>query len=178
MDDRGATLAELLVVIAITAVLATVAIPGFTAQLFASRLSGATNELVAAFNLARSEAIKRKSRAVVCTSSDGHLCTDGGWQQGWIVFHDINNNAERDAGEDVMNVRSALPKGISIEGNTWVSRYVSYAPTGGTLLISGAWQAGTFTLCGEGGSSAAAREIVIASTGRVRVVTLESCPSG
>ncbi|MBK7989954.1 MAG: GspH/FimT family pseudopilin [Comamonadaceae bacterium] len=34
-----------------------------------------------------SEAIKRNSRVVLCTSSDGSTCvTSGGWQQGWTRF--------------------------------------------------------------------------------------------
>jgi len=94
------------------------------------------------------------------------------------VFHDANNNAALDAGETVILTRQALPAGFSLTGNTPVAKYISYAPTGGTKLISGAWQGGTLTLCNESGSLNSARRVIISSTGRPRTakITLASCP--
>ncbi len=102
----------------------------------------------------------------------------GGWQQGWLVFHDANNNAALDAGETVILARQVLPAGFSFTGNTPVAKYISYAPTGGTKMISGALQLGTLTLCNKSGSLGSARQVVISSTGRPRTVklVLASCP--
>lgn len=176
MSGRGATLIELLVVLVIAAILLAAAVPALSAQVRASQVSGATNELLSAIHLARSEAIKRRSRTVVCSSPDGLHCADGGWQQGWIVFHDSNNNAQHESDEVLIASRPAFPQGLSITGNLWVARYISYAPHGGSLLVSGAWQAGRLTVCGKTGSSQAVRQIIISSTGRPRTVKLEVCP--
>ena len=68
-----------------------------------------------------------------------------------------------------------------MRGNAPVARYVSYGATGRARLISGAFQAGTFTLCpvsaSAAGSGAAVRQIVLSPTGRPRVVkaTLADC---
>jgi type IV fimbrial biogenesis protein FimT len=167
-------LVELLMVLAIAAVLLTVAMPGMAALIQSSRLAAATNDLLASLHFSRSEAIKRGARAVMCVSADGDSCAPtGGWHQGWLIFHDADNNAARGADERVMLVQPPLDPGVRVTGNLHVSRYISFAPSGGTLLVSGAFQAGTLTLCNEAG---AGRRIVISSTGRARIVKLDACP--
>lgn len=179
MDQRGATLAELMVVLAIGAILLTLGIPGFATLIEGSRLSSATNELISTLHLARSEAIKRNARTVLCKSVDGSECnTSGGWHQGWLVFHDANNNGLRDDGETIVLVRPALPDGIRVTGNSPVFSYISYAPTGGSKLISGGWQGGTLTVCSDLESLHTVRQIIISKTGRPRSARIEeaSCP--
>src|SRR5947209_2461821 len=88
---RGFTLVELLVVLAIAAILVGYGAPAFSGLLRSTRLTTATNDLFAGMLMARSEAVKRRSRVALCKSSDGQSCTAaGGWEQGWIVFHDSN----------------------------------------------------------------------------------------
>lgn len=179
MKQSGVTLLELLVVLAIAAILLAIGIPTFTSLVRSNRLSSATNELVSSLHLARSEAIKRNSRAVMCTSATGTSCAaSGGWHQGWLLFHDPNNNATLDAGETVIMARQALPAGFSLTGNKWISKYISYTPSGATRMISGVLQVGTLTLCNDSGAPGAARLVVISSTGRPRTekTTLASCP--
>ena len=51
-----------------------------------------------------------------------------------------------------------------------VARYVSYNALGSTRLVSGALQAGTFTVCTvQPGSGTESRQVVLAVTGRVRL---------
>ncbi len=101
--SRGATLTEVLMVTAISGVLAMIAAPVATALVDSVRLSSASNAFVTGLYHARSEAIKRKSRVVICKSGDGIACSDaGGWEQGWIVFHDGNNNGARDPNEHLI----------------------------------------------------------------------------
>lgn len=179
MKHAGATLMELMVVLAIAAILTTVAIPGFASLARSTRLSGATNDILASLHLARSEAIKRNARTVVCVSADGLACAaGGGWHQGWLIFHDVNNNAALDAGEAVIQTRQALHDSIRLTGNSTVANYISYSPSGGTKSMSGAFQASTLTVCNVADASGAARRVVISSTGRPRVgkATLASCP--
>lgn len=179
MKQSGATLLELIVVLAVSAILLGIGIPSFSAFTGNSRLTSATNELVSSLHLARSEAIKRNSRVVMCTSATGTSCaTSGDWHQGWLVFHDANNNAALDAGETMILARQAFPAGLSLKGNTWVSQYISYTPSGATRLISGVLQVGTLTLCNELDASGTARQVIISSTGRPRTakLALASCP--
>jgi type IV fimbrial biogenesis protein FimT len=167
---RGFTLVELLAVIAIAAVLAGAAIPGMSALTRSTRLTTATNDLFASFTLARSEAIKRKSRVTLCKSSNGVSCsTSGGWEQGWILFHDIDHSGTREAGEPVLQRAPALDSELRLSGNLNVSRYVSYSDSGTTQLSSGAFQAGTITLCNASARGGDARQIILSSSGRPRV---------
>jgi type IV fimbrial biogenesis protein FimT len=167
---RGFTLVELLVTIAIAAILAMVAVPSFNEAIVNYRLTSYTNNFLASAQLARSEAIKRNSRMTLCKSANGTACTPtGGWHQGWIVFNDSNNDAVKDTGEVVVYKGSEIPADILMTGVTNVDNYVSFSPSGATELISGALQMGTLTLCSQSGATGQARQIVINSTGRLRV---------
>ena len=97
-NQRGFTLMELLLAVAILAIVTTAALPAFTTFIQNNRLTGQTNELVTAFQFARSEALKRADPVTVCSSSDGEDC-GGSWNEGWMVI------ANRGAGdEEVLRV--------------------------------------------------------------------------
>lgn len=167
---QGMTLIESLTSLALAAVLLSIAVPAFDALLTNSRLSSVSNDFFTSLYLARSEAIKRNARVVMCKSDDGETCqATGYWDQGWIVFHDADNDAQLDAGEDIIQYVNTLPTNISIRGNTPVAKYVSYAPNGSARLIGGGFQAGTITICQVSQSAGESRNIVISSTGRPRV---------
>ena len=168
-SQRGFTLVELLVSLAIGSILMSLTVPAMTGMLNTQKAISATNALFAGLNLARSEAIKRNARAVLCKTANGLTCTSsGGWEQGWILFHDLNNNAALDAGEEVLRQQGPASAGIRLAGNLPIANYVSYTPIGTAKLISGAFQAGTFTLCMESSGSADVRQIVLSGTGRAR----------
>ena len=169
--SAGFSLTELLAVSAIAAALTAVAVPSFAGFLATQRSNGTVGRFVASLNLARSEAIKRNARAVLCKSADGATCSQtGAWDQGWIVFHDANNDGQVDAGEALVLQSAGLAAGYRLTGNTNVSRYVSYSANGSAKLLSGAFQAGTFTLCPPPGSGVKPQKVILSGTGRPRVV--------
>ncbi len=175
---RGFTLVELMAVLAIAAILAGAAVPSMRGLIRSVRLTSATNDLFASLMLARNEAAKRNARVAMCKSVDGVRCEPtGGWEQGWIVFHDTNNNGVRDADETVLHRAQAMSPELRLDGNLNVAKYVSYAPGGLTKLVGGGFQAGTITLCNESTKPGEARLIVLSSAGRPRVqkTTVSSC---
>jgi type IV fimbrial biogenesis protein FimT len=174
--EKGFTLIELMVAVALLAITLAIGVPSFRDTIQANRMATQANEFVAALNFARSEAIKRATRATLCKSSDGSSCvTTGNWDQGWIVFIDSNNNAAADDGTgSILKVYSNLGSS-TLSGNTNVANYVSYVSSGFTQLTTGAIQAGTFTLCPDT-SGATGRSIVISATGRPTVSKV-TCPS-
>ncbi len=175
---RGFTLVETVVVLAILGVLLGVVAPSIAAVADSMILTSQVNVYLAALHLTRSEAVKRNSRMTLCKSADGLSCTpDGGWQQGWIIFHDPNHDAVKDETEAMVHQSPSLPSGFQLVGNSNVAKYVSFDATGGTKLASGAFQAGTLTLCRQSVSGGEARKIVINSAGRPRVqkIAVNTC---
>jgi type IV fimbrial biogenesis protein FimT len=167
--ERGVTLIELLVVLSVLSVLLSLTWPAGV-SLYRSILANRyANAFQAHLTFARSEAIKRGGRVVICKSADGIGCTHaGGWEQGYIVFADNNNDAGLSDGEQLILVQGPLPNGATLRGNSHVENYVSYSPMGATRLTSGGFQAGTLTLCFSGNVQRDAVLLVISSTGRVR----------
>ncbi|MEK9953695.1 MAG: GspH/FimT family protein, partial [Curvibacter sp.] len=146
------------------------AVPAAGDLLGAVRVQGGAEALSSSLALARSEAVKRNGRVVMCKSSQGMRCErSGGWEQGWVIFHDLNNNADRDDDEEILYREAGVTAALNMRGNTPVSHYVSYTPYGRTRQVSGAFQAGTFTVCAGAGNSVKARQVVINSVGRARV---------
>ena len=176
---RGITLIESLVVLAIVGFLARMAMPSFTSSINANRRATYANQLVEDLALARSEAIKRGTRVVVCTSSTFTACTrNNDWASGWIVFVDTNNNATVDTGEPILRTHTALalPAGWVAKDN--ISSYVSYHPLGVAQNTSGTPQELTICLLPTSATCQAAQpsnatyaytDVVISSVGRARI---------
>lgn len=168
--SQGFTLIEFLIVLALVALLVGTGAPAMTSVIRSVQLTNASNDLLWGMFMARSEAIKHKTSVVVCKSSDGIACAPaGGWEQGWLVFQDEDNDGWRDHGETILHAAQSLPAELRVTGNLTVARYVSYAPTGATQLIGGNFQAGTITLCSRSADAAEARQIIVSSSGRPRV---------
>lgn len=176
--QRGFTLVETMVTLSLATITAVAGLPALKDVSNAMRLNSASEGYFHSLMLARSEAIKRGARVVLCKSADLQSCTtQGRWEQGWLVFHDANNNAKLDAGEIVLARQEALPQGVRLTGNQPVASYVSYTSLGNTVTVGGGFQAGTFTLCNQSAGQSNAREIVIASSGRPRTkkISVASC---
>lgn len=173
---RGLTLVELLVAIALVAVLLGLAAPSMAAILNQTRLTAATNTFLASLRLARSEAVRRGGRVTLCKSTDGKACAAaGGWEQGWIVFHDSDGDGVVDPGEFMIQQTEAQDPGMVITGNASVARAIVFTATGRNRTAAGGMQAGTLTLCNKADAGGPARQIVIASGGRTRVRNLAHC---
>ena len=174
----GFTLIELMIVVAVATVLLGFGIPSMTALMNSNKLTAASNALLSSMRLARSEAFKRNGRVVLCKSRDGAACImAGGWEQGWIVFHDADGNGERDEGEVIIERGNPLPDSLRLTGNSTVAKHVSFVATGATRLAAGGFQAGTVTVCNVSATGGEARQIVLNAVGRPRVqrVAVASC---
>ncbi len=109
----GFTLIELMVTLAVFGIVTALAFPGFKLYQQNSNRVTQINDLVATFNLARSEAVKRNLPVSVCASTDQATCSNvNNWTTGWIVFVDDNLNGVTDAtdGNGVFDTGAANEK--------------------------------------------------------------------
>jgi type IV fimbrial biogenesis protein FimT len=174
----GFTLVEMLAVLAVTGALVSAAVPSLAVLMRVTRVSSASNEFLASLLLTRSEAMKRRHRVVMCRSANAQTCAAAGsWQQGWIVFADLDGDGERDPGEAILYVQPPLAGALRLTGTSTIAKYVSYMPNGTTKLVGGGFQAGTLTVCSASTEKVSGRQIVVNATGRPRTqkVELPSC---
>ncbi len=78
------TLIELMIVLAIVAIVALVALPNYGPMMQSGRETAASNELLGAMLIARSEAVTRRTAVTVCASDDQSTCS-GAWADGGVV---------------------------------------------------------------------------------------------
>jgi type IV fimbrial biogenesis protein FimT len=99
---RGMTMIELLVALAILVIVLAIGVPNFSGVANSSRLSANINELTAAVQLARAEALRRNRNVVMCRSTNLSTCSNGTGWSAWMVFVDANNDGQASAGEEVI----------------------------------------------------------------------------
>jgi type IV fimbrial biogenesis protein FimT len=179
--QRGFTLIELLVTLVIAALLASLATPSFQDAIRSNRVTTSANSLLAAINLARSEAINRGQTITI-----RHFgTTDGVWDEGWFTFVDYNSDGVLDDNGDVLlcedgedcliKLFNDLPTNFTLRSNANFNTYLSYLSSG--LVSAGGAGNGTFRLCDDSEDTTKSRSIVINTIGRAYVKEgTDSCP--
>jgi len=163
--QRGFTLIELMVTISVAAILLGIAVPSYNHLMQSNRASTTANRLLSTLMLARSEAIQRNQRVVVCivqAGSDACDTSSTAWESGMMVFADADNDGVRDSAEAIIHVERPFANQTSITGNSNVKRAVSFNAGGRTTRV------GTITV-DAGNDPKYKREVVISTTGRSRV---------
>jgi len=174
---------EVLIVVAIIGLVTAYGLPAMKAFQVNTGLTTNTNDLVTSLQMARSASIRLQGRVVVCASTtsmtdDPNCSTSANWHDGWIVFHDKNDNAIIDAGPLGADVVLRVQSGVVMPGLTIVpealggtptniGHYISFGPPAGEpALIGGENQSGIFKLCSDQDLSRV-RGVVVHFSGRI-----------
>jgi type IV fimbrial biogenesis protein FimT len=169
----GFTIIELMITLVIVAIVASLGVPAFRETIQNNRMATQLNELVGSLTLARSEAVKRGARTRVCKGTAPTCDTStSGWEQGWFVWvdgnddgnftpGDTNSNGRWDQGEDeLLQVFGPLSGNNTLRGDGNTGNAV-------TFNTQGFGTSGTIRLCDSRGAGEA-RGVVLFNTGRIR----------
>jgi type IV fimbrial biogenesis protein FimT len=178
--QNGFTLYELLITLLIVGVVLSLGVPNLSEFTANSRLTGAANDLHAAFQLARSEAARSKSNITICASANalsaGADC-GGAWNDGFIVFLDEDGDLSRaGATETVLRAHGPVDSTVTLAVANDAT-YFSYASTGlGRGDVGGQPALTQVVMCDErgnvtaAGGSSAARLFVATPLGRATIL--------
>ncbi|MCF6202166.1 MAG: GspH/FimT family pseudopilin [Methylococcaceae bacterium] len=163
---NGFTLIELMIVVAVVALLLTVGIPSFSSVIKDNRQTTLLNEFNSFFHYARNIAVTQGEYVTLCSrNTEGTDCdSTSDWDDGWIVFIDINHDGDLDdngdttlceSGEDcVLKIHEAIDNSISISASSLVVK----------INTKGFTSASTFTFCDSDGTSFKTK--ILSKTGR------------
>ncbi|NOY12213.1 MAG: hypothetical protein GXP51_00510 [Deltaproteobacteria bacterium] len=123
---------EVIMVMVVIGIMAAIAIPSFRGFTDSSNVTSATNDLVSAFNLARSEAVTRGTTVTVCKSADQASCNTAGtnWEQGWIVFVDNDGSGTVNGADAILRVYQSPGGNVVMTADANLADRVIYAATG------------------------------------------------
>lgn len=149
-QQSGVTLIEAMITLSVLAILIGIAAPSFRDTIRLNRTAAVTNDLVAALQYARSEAIRRGIAIQVCAGNDVTVC-NGSWLNGWYVTLDPTD------ADAVLRVWPAPPAGVQISGGATLT----FGPMGASSTTV------TFSIQYAGCTGTGARSVQVNPMGRV-----------
>lgn len=174
--QRGYTLIEMLNAVAVLAVTTSVGVPALNGFMVNNRAATQVNSLIGALNYARSEAVSGARRVSLCpyvedsTAADPasrYACLDStSWQQGWIVFRAVVDEAGNPTGaREILRVFGPVAAGDALSGNVSM---VSYLPTG---FLADEATSPQFSLIPQSCSAEQRRNVSLSLQGQAHVAT-------
>lgn len=172
--DQGLSLVELLIAVVVLSLLIALAVPPLAEWLGNQRLIALNNGLAGDLQRARGEAARMRRPVVLCTRGANLSCGgQAAWETGWLVFEDPNGDRDcTDADDDarcdgdngrLLRVQPALPAGITLRKTGTPADRMRFTVTGSAAFFNH-----RYTFCDSRGA-AAARGLVLANTGRIRL---------
>jgi type IV fimbrial biogenesis protein FimT len=147
---------ELMVVVAIGAILASIAVPSFSDLINSTTQTSTMTQLVSDLNRARSEAIKRNQRVLICVrNAAGTDCGTGtDWKNGWLVCYDPDGSGACDTTAPVdgsaanpIAIHQAISAKLTLTGSASAIRFNPNGTQGAAgaaaLTLNGSWTGAT-----------------------------------
>ena len=180
-QQHGFTLYELLTTILIVGIIMAIGVPNMAEFMQNSRLTGTSNDMLSSFHIARSEAARSKSNVTICSSAnslDPAAVCGGTFNDGWIVFVDLNGDLVHDApAETIVRAYPPVATGVVVTVNA-NSNYFAFAGTGlGRGDLFGNPALSTVMICDSRGidvapgGRATARRLVATPIGRATIIS-------
>ena len=152
--------------VGILGTLIAVSLPNFQDTMANNVINSQAKLFITTLNLARSEVIKRGTNVGICPSNDGLDCDAASGSARWIVFVDVNSDADGvgssiDPGDIIIRVFDALgtKSALTVTADLMESNSLGFSATAGTQ---------TMLLCPSTATSANTRSVEIGASGRSR----------
>lgn len=159
----GFSLLELITTLSIASILLALGIPSFQTLIQSNRMTATVNTISSHLNMARSEAIKRGVRVVLCPSADGTNCKNTIiWDEDIIMFTDNNKSGALDDGEELLRHINISSDPILIHTTTR-RRKAAYDASGFSMGMNV-----TITFC-DSTEKIDPKAIIVSNTGRPRI---------
>lgn len=176
--QKGFTLIELLIVIAVAGVLAAIGGPAMQSFIKNNRLQSKTHSIMADILEARSEAVTRRKRVVLCRSGDSTAGspTCGGSANNWgsggyLIFVDEDADSVFDgvATEELLRRGPATDHNVTVMSDSTVNNNLVFRSDGSTDEGGGT---GQFAICDDRPESEGfGRRLDVPPHGRPKITT-------
>lgn len=173
----GISIVELVVSLAVVSILVTTGVPAFSSIIQSNRINESAFDMLGTINLARTEAVKRRTRVVLCRSADPTLATPGcggsanTWTTGWLVFASGDSNNTYEAGTDtLLGIGLADSSNLTVITNSTSNNNLEYNSDGTTNESGGTAR---FAVCDKRGG-AWGRQINVPPHGRPKFIKGDS----
>ncbi|MFT5720270.1 MAG: type IV fimbrial biogenesis protein FimT [Motiliproteus sp.] len=173
VSQRGFTLTELVIVLGLATLLSTLGVSGFQSLMASNQVDTLATTLRTSLMWARSEAINRGQRVLLCRQalSQGECAGSGAtgetsWNQGWVVFVDQDNDRQLDTsqGDVLLQVFELQDPRQRLMWNR--GDFIAYDDSGALGSLNG-----TFCVGHADGNIGLQHELVLPYSGRLRTAT-------
>lgn len=163
-----------MVTIAVAAILLSVALPSFQTMIERNRVAAVVSAFSNSLLHARSEAVTRNKRVVVCNTSNPQIplptCTTGraAWHTGWMTFIDENGDSELNGDDTLLKIGQPAPVGYAIRQPNNI-RWLAFSADGGARLQTGRISANFIVQPPGAVNNPNSRRLTVDPLGRIRV---------
>ncbi len=173
MKTKGFTLLELMVTLSILAIMMALAFPSFSSLLIKQKIKSKRDELMSAFQYARTEAVTQNRSVSICASPNpwdsSPTCSKStDWSTGWIVFYDSSGSSNPSVPATILRSYPQT-EGIDVNYNTTgaaSSNLIRYVATG---MMDTTFNPGTFEFSDPKNIASTRSVIISPTTGQARI---------
>ena len=173
MKTKGFTLLELMVTLSILVIMMALAFPSFSTLLVKQKIKSKRDELMSAFQYARTEAVTQNRSVSICPSANpwasNPSCSGStDWSTGWIVFYDTSLSVAPLVPSTILRGYPRVD-GITVQYNSSGAaspNLIRYVATG---MMDTAFSPGTFELSDPKSITPPRSMIISPTTGQARI---------
>lgn len=141
---RGFSLVELMITVLVVAILTAVAWPNFRDFMHRNTVTSQANQVLAALQYARNEAVSRRYPTALCGSTSGSACTSGdtSFENGWMIWRDstLSGTPSYSSTKDELLRVVEAQNGVSIRsfGGSGTASLIAFDQRGAVIGAGGA----------------------------------------